>query len=186
MEMGLMKTGRSVAWGAGVLAVMAAQAVCAQTPAASGPAAQDLLSPEGLVTASVEGREQGEIFREIDDPHTGNRWLLVRNGKLPGGPGRLVRVADYQKKSGSAVLAVLQIAGQPGDAALQPVIHAGDRLIIEEHTARADALLEARALNPAAPGSVLDVRLAIGGKVVRAVALAPGRAALLAEAGVRP
>jgi hypothetical protein len=170
-----------MALGAGVLAFGAEPAAGAQPPAA--PVAQVLLSPEGTTPASVEGREQGKILREIDDPHTGDCWLLVRNGKLPGGPGRLVRVADYQKKSGCAAL---QIAGQPGDAALQPVIHAGDRLIIEEHTARADAVLEARALNPAAPGSVLDVRLAIGGKVLRVVALGPGRAALQAEAGVRP
>jgi hypothetical protein len=32
----------------------------------------------------------------------------------------------------------------------------------------------------------LDVRLKIGGKVMRAVALGAGRAALQAEAGVRP
>jgi hypothetical protein len=181
MGTGLKKKQRGVAWGAGVLAVMAAQAVCAQRPVACSSAAQDLLSlPE---SAPVQSLTQEKILREIDDFANGNRWLLVRNGKLPGGPGRLVRVAVNRKKSTNAAP---QVAGQPGNAALQPVIHAGDQLIIEEHTARADAVLEARALNPAAPGSVLDVRLAIGGKVVRAVALAPGRAALLAEAGVRP
>jgi hypothetical protein len=33
---------------------------------------------------------QGEVVREIDDPHTGQRWLLVRDGQQPGGPGRLL------------------------------------------------------------------------------------------------
>jgi hypothetical protein len=177
----LKKTGRGMSWGAGVLAFMAVQAACAQTPAASGPVAQDLLSSPGL--APVQSLAQEKILREIDDLQNGNRWLLVRNGKLPGGPGRLVQVAAYRKKSGGAAL---QIADQPGNAALQPVIRAGDRLIIEEHTARVDAVLEACALNQAAPGSVFNARLAIGGKVVQAVALGPGRAALQAEAGVRP
>jgi hypothetical protein len=35
-------------------------------------------------------------------------------------------------------------------------------------------------------GSALKVRLAIGGKVIRAVALGPGRAALQPEPEVRP
>ena len=35
-------------------------------------------------------------------------------------------------------------------------------------------------------GSALEVRLAIGGRVVRAVALGPGRAAFQPETGVRP
>jgi hypothetical protein len=67
-----------------------------------------------------------------------------------------------------------------------PVIRAGDRLIVEEHTAVVDAVLEARALNPAAAGAPLDVRLTMGGNVVRVVAVGPGRAALLTEIGIRP
>jgi hypothetical protein len=39
------------------------------------------------------GGGQGEVVREIDDPHTGDRWLLKRNDQAPGGPGRLVLVA---------------------------------------------------------------------------------------------
>jgi flagella basal body P-ring formation protein FlgA len=66
------------------------------------------------------------------------------------------------------------------------VIRSGDRLIVEEHTDVVDARLVGRALNSVALGSVFNVRLAIGGKVVRAVALGPGRAALKQETGVRP
>jgi hypothetical protein len=125
---------------------------------------------------------QGEIVREIDDPHTGDRWLLMRNEQAPGGPGRLVLVAAHRSASGGATL---RVAGETGEAVFQPVIRAGDRLIVEEHTARVDAVLEARALNPAAAGAALDVRLTIGGNVVRAVALGPGRAALQPGAGAR-
>jgi flagella basal body P-ring formation protein FlgA len=69
---------------------------------------------------------------------------------------------------------------------LQPVIHAGDRVIVEENSPVVEARLEAVALGPAALGSALEVRLKIGGLVVRAIARGPGRAALQPEIGVRP
>jgi flagella basal body P-ring formation protein FlgA len=67
-----------------------------------------------------------------------------------------------------------------------PVIGAGDRLILEEHSAVVDARLEAVALGPAAVGSALRVRLVIGGRVVRARALAAGHVALQEETEGRP
>ena len=153
-----MKKGLITVLGAGVLLLGTASA------APQEPAAGELAS--------------GKIMREIDDPHTGDRWLLVRNDQAPGGPGRLVLVAAHRSNSGGAVM---QPARQLHEARIPPVIRAGDRLLIEEHTAQVDAVLEARALNPAAPGSVLNVRMMIGGNVVRAIALGPGRAALQGE-----
>jgi hypothetical protein len=153
------------------------------TACAQSTANQAILPLLGGAPASVDTQALGKIFREIDDPHTGDRWLLVRDSQLPGGPGRLVRVAGCRERCGDGTA---QLTGQPGEAALPPVIHTGDQLVIEEHTERVDALLVARALNPATSGNVLDVRLAIGGKVVRVVALGPGRAVLQAEASVRP
>jgi hypothetical protein len=70
----------------------------------------------------------------------------------------------------------------PGVEPPRLVIHAGDRLIVEENTAVVESRLEAVALGPAVVGSPLDARLKVGGKVVRAVALGRGRAAFLAEA----
>jgi hypothetical protein len=141
---------------------------------------------------------QGEVVREIDDPHTGQRWLLVRNGQQSGGPGRLLLVGQMQSeqvRAGQMKVQTLrrepgeatrQIAAAPAEFGFLPVIRAGDRLVVEEHTPVVDALLEARALNPAAQGSALEARLSIGGRAVRVVALGPGRAALLPEAGGRP
>jgi len=60
----------AMALGIGALAVSSA---IAQSPAASG--AQVLLSSGG--PASFQGQAQEEIVREIDDPHTGDRWLLM-------------------------------------------------------------------------------------------------------------
>lgn len=162
-----MTTGRRVAWCVAVAAL--ASAACGQLPGAP--------------------RAQGETLREICDPHTGDRWLLVPNDEVPGGPGRLILAAAERDTASGALAQPLKLARRANptnETHLLPVIRAGDRLIVEEHTAVADAVLEARALNPAALGSTFNVRLKIGGKVLRAVALGPGRAALEAEKGVRP
>jgi hypothetical protein len=128
-----------------------------------------------LIFVSSAGMEPvaGEIVREIDDPHTGAHWMLMRDPDHPAGPGRLVLAAGTHNDLRS---------GHPEVEPLRPVIRAGDRLVVEENTAVVESRLEAVALGPAVIGSPLDVRLKIGGKVIRAVALGPGRAAFQAEA----
>ena len=115
------------------------------------------------------------VLREIRDPHTGAHWVMVANKNNPGGPGRMVLATDgadgrsTTEKQKSAV-----------------IIHPGDRVVVEEHTLHADARLEAVALSAAPQGFRFDVRLKIGRKVVRVVALAPGRAALLQPGEAKP
>jgi hypothetical protein len=173
-----------MATGWGVLVIGAAWAGCAQAQAATdGSRALVMISSGGLapVRASVAAQDSGqsEILREIDDPHNGDRWLLMRNRQAPGGPGRLVRVAVGHKTVGGA------LAPAAGESVSAPVIRSGDRLIVEEHTALVDAVLEARALSPAMAGATFDARLTMGGGLVRVVALGPGRAALAAGTGAR-
>jgi hypothetical protein len=86
-----MRTGLKKAMGAMGLVWAAASGVGAQAPA--GSRAQVLLSSGG--PGQVESLAQEEIVREIDDPHSGDRWLLIRNARVPGGPGRLVLVSAY-------------------------------------------------------------------------------------------
>jgi hypothetical protein len=124
---------------------------------------------------------QGQLYREIDDPSTGERWLLLRNREFPGGPGRFVRVATSGNAAGGGSE---PLASQL--AAALPVIRSGDRVVVEEHTAVVDAVLEARAMKPAAVGAAFEVRLSLGGRVVRVVALGPGRAVFEPETGARP
>jgi len=184
--MNWMRTGLVMALGAGVLVLVAASSACAQAsglPATAQTGTQKLLSSPGQAFVLVQSPAQVEIVREIDDPHTGDRWLLVRDPQHPGGPGRLMLVAAHRNGLRGTNP---RVTAETDQARFNPVIRAGDRLIVEEHTEIADASLEARALNPAAQGSALDVRLTIGGKVVRAVALAPGRAALQPQTGERP
>lgn len=118
-----------------------------------------------------------QILREIKDPHSGARWLIIRNAKNPAGPALIAAETESAQ------------TGTPSFGGSRPpsvVIHAGDRVVVEEHTPAAESYLEAVALGTAAPGAALDVRLKIGGKVVRAVAIAPGRAALAPSREVRP
>ena len=120
----------------------------------------------------------GQAVREIDDPFNGARWLLVRDNESPAGPGRLVLVEPGR---GNAPQSRPTGAPWMNASSAQPVVRAGDRLVVEENTAVVEARLEAVALGPAAAGMMFDARLRIGGHVVRAVALAPGRAVLAPE-----
>lgn len=155
----------------------AASANSSEPPAASAPKA-----PAAHVTELP-----GEIFCEIDDRQTGGQWLVTRDTAHPGGPGRIVRVeglkAGGQPGSSAAALALGKSAA--GAVPALPVIHAGDALIVEEHTAVVDARLEAVALGAAARGAELKARLKIGGKVVRVVAVAAGRAELQSGSGAQ-
>ena len=174
--------GLRMAWSAGLLLLAAASVAGAQSLA--GGHAQVMLSSGELASVDTLGLGvQGEVVREIDDPHTGDRWLLLRNDLDPGGPGRLVLVTAHRSALAGGAL---RAAAERHEAPLLSVIRAGDRLIVEEHTARVDAVLEARALAPAALGDAFDVRLTIGGNRVRAIALGPGRAALQPMTGIRP
>ena len=120
-----------------------------------------------------------KLIRESDDPTTGDRWLLLRDSSHPGGPGRWVLSSPGPGSAGTR---------QPGiaPAAPSPVIRPGDRLIVEQNSALIRARLEAVALGSAVPGSILNVRLQIGGGVFRAVALGPGRAAFEPAVGIEP
>jgi len=179
-----MRSKREAKWGAAVLAL-------ATAPAGFGQVA-------GVPVAPVSTTASASTVREIDDLNTGGRWLLVRDGAHPGGPGHLVLVGTLEfgkpRTGSSQSLARQKEIGMPLDSKTMqqqatvplPVVRTGDRLIVEEHSAVVDARLEAVALGPAAAGASLNVRLEIGGKVLRAVALEPGRAALAPETGVQP
>ena len=166
-----MRSGGITHWGVALLAF--------SVPLGRGLAAQ-AASPVPRMVVSLPGPiappnvPTGEIVREIDDPHTGDRWLLMLDSRHPGGPGLLLLVAEGRTE--------LRQAGR-GAETPAPIVHAGDRVIVEEHNAVVDLRLEAVAMGPAAPGTGFNARLAIGGNIVRAIALAPGRAAFPEQRG---
>jgi hypothetical protein len=128
----------------------------------------------------------GSVLREIDDPSTGARWLLVRDPAHPEGPGRMVLSALSSVGEGSAAAdSTRERMSIASGQARHFVIRAGDALLVEEHSAAVDAQLEAVALGPAVLGAEFRARLRIGGKVVRVSALGPGRATFVDEKGAR-
>lgn len=144
-----MKTG---VWTLGALVMMflAATSVAAQTHASCN---------QNLDAA------QPRIIREIKDPHTGQTWWLLSDAAFPAGPGRMVR---------SEEVSCLKLKPERGQE--KPKIRRGERVLVEEHSGVAEAVWEATAMEPAQTGSELLVRLKIGGRIIRAVAVAPGRA----------
>ncbi|MGA2752208.1 MAG: hypothetical protein ABSE53_00465 [Terracidiphilus sp.] len=154
--------------GVGALAVALPMEAGCQSAPAGAPSAEQRL---------------GYGIREIDGFATGDRWLLVRDTTNPGGPGRMVRIETGKADSTGGVAGEPARKGtqSPVVAPLRPVIHAGDAVIVEEHTSVVDARLEAQALGSAVVGAQFRARLKIGGKVLRVVALAEGRAEMTPE-----
>ncbi len=124
-------------------------------------------------------------IREILDPHTGMHWLLLRDTVHPGGPGRLVRVVTEIDTGSSNVESKRDVLRMSAfEVPPRPVIRAGDRLIVEENTPTIEARLEAIALGAAAPGSMIQARLKIGGRIVPVIARTQGHAVLAPETEV--
>jgi hypothetical protein len=111
----------------------------------------------------------GPVIGEIDDPSTGCRWFVLGNKIHQEGPGRLVLASDTESAKDGALGggSQSQNPSAPG-ASSRPVIHAGDTVVVEEHTTVVDARLAAVALGSAAAGEEFRARLKIGGKVIRA------------------
>lgn len=134
------------------------------------------LNPGPRAVAEPMAPTPVHVFREIRDPQTCAHWLILPNAANPGGPGRMVLAREFGRSEvGAAAEKVAPVVA----------IHLGDRVVVEEHARVAEAYLEAVALEPAVTGGSFLVRLKIGGKVVRVMAIAPRRAALMPVQGVQ-
>lgn len=122
-----------------------------------------------------------QAIRVIQDRHTGMRWILERTPENPGGPGRLVLLTDKAPETSETTTSAKD--SLQSEPAPKPLIRAGDRLVVEEHSAVVDARLEGTALGPAIKGATFNVRLAIGGHVVRAIAVGMGYATIVPREG---
>jgi hypothetical protein len=164
----------------GVVVVLAMAAPMAHAQAARAADSGRLVMISSPGPPSAYPAASGDIVREIDDPHNGDRWLLMRDESHPAGPGffRLVSTASGGRMDPSQARQTT-----PGADTPPPVIRAGDRVVVEENTTVVEAHLVAVAMGPAWAGSAFNVRLSIGGRVVRAVAQGPGRAIFQEETG---
>jgi hypothetical protein len=160
-----------------VAAALGGMALLGQVPGIGAPVHPlARVSRAGPGDIDREGNIACNLVRELDDSNTGKRWLLMRDSAHPGGPGRWVLSSRGWGAVGTGNVPVAPL----------PVIRPGDLLIVEQDSALIHARLEAVALGSAVPGSVVNVRLQIGGEVFRAVALGPGRAAFKPDEGVEP
>lgn len=139
---------------------------------------QPAAAPQVVVSTVPADLAARSIVREIDDPGSNVRWLLVEDPAHPCGPGRMIALARGEGMHGVSTLRANSVRPPA-------VIHAGDRVQVVEHTPVVDTSIAAVALASAAPGEPLRVRVRVGGRVLLARALGPGLAAL-APAGERP
>jgi hypothetical protein len=120
-------------------------------------------------------------IRTVEDYGTHQHWMLLQNLSRPAAPAVLIqRPLDFSCARLSLERPDLRFPSDRESLSL-PVIHAGNYLIVSEHTRVLDAELEAIALRPAAIGEGLTVRLKFGGRTRNAIATAPGRATLSEE-----
>jgi hypothetical protein len=175
-----------------VRAGLAVMVAAVWLPASGQSAPRDAPAANVIRIAATNPRAaadpSGGVVREIEDPHTGDQWKLMRDPAHPEGPGRLVLVVEpgiepVSSRTSDRKQPALSATKQ---TQFHPVIHAGDALIVEEHTAVVEARLEAVALGPAGEGAIFRVRLKIGGKVVRAVAVSAGHAVFAPEEKAQP
>ena len=126
----------------------------------------------------ADGRAQS-----FADPGTCKRWRYERNGDHPSWPPRLVMVSDEVSCSSQSNVNP-GMKGQKTEWLRHHtiIVLAGDELAVSDETAALLANLEGVALNNGSPGEVIGVRLRLGGRIMRAQVLAPGRVRLIADA----
>jgi hypothetical protein len=163
-------------------AAVASPALPARAQTAWNAQLTALDSPALPSSAEPVAADANRAVHEIDDPATGDRWILMRDAAHPEGPGRMALVSPARRINDSRSRSAAQRENPPVTVPAL-VIHGGDKVIVEEHTPVVDATLEAVALGPAAPGDPFRVRLEIGGKVILAVATAPGHGLVAAPTG---
>ena len=148
---------------------------------------QELKTNPQLAACSNESNLKAHYraLREIEDPGTHQRWLLIQDQERAAGPAFFVR----ELRPSWCASFVAATTNSPSHFAARlrqlPVIHAGDAVLLSAHTKISDAEFEAIALGPAAAGDPLRVRLKFGGFTARAIATAPGRVTLADEVGGR-
>jgi hypothetical protein len=173
---------RAIAGWAWLLMVVApAVGALAQTPGSNAAAVPETMRAMAA-TPRTAPESEGRVLRQIQDPSTGDLWLLRRDQSRPAGPGRLV----LARQGMNTQRAISGGPAQPWSTGDLLVIHTGDALMVEEHTAVVDARLDAVALEPAAKGAEFKARLKIGGKAVRVIAISPGHAGFAPDSEVAP
>ena len=116
--------------------------------------------------------------RVVEDHSSHRQWLVERNLERPGWPGRVVPLRQQLLCGDEASLRRNSTGKRMAGGASDMVIRAGEALIIVEDTKAAHAELTAIAVSNGRRGDEISARLRSSGKLVKAIAAGPGRAAL--------
>ena len=125
-------------------------------------------APDAAGDFAQKRNQAGALVETRRDPATGVGWQLLRGAG--GGPGHWIQKYDS--------FPTPQEEAKPNAPV---VIRAGDRLLVTEETSMASMQMLVVALEPARMGATLRVRTMAGNRMLFAMALGKGRAALLAS-----
>ena len=141
----------------------------------------------GTTTAGAENGTAmpptAQLFRSVDDPALATRWLLMRDPRHPGAPGRMVEAPARIVSPGG-----LNSAADHGDARKQtglqrkakPVVRVGDEILVVSENPDSQLTLHARALSAGCAGDKISARIDVFHREVHARVLAAGRVEMLA------
>lgn len=136
-----------------------------------------MFSSAWAAPVALRDTARGEIRREIADPCLGLHWRLIADPAGQGRPGRMVLLDQngataYGSVSGGHTM--LAPAASTLDS-VSVIIRAGDHVVVDQDTGVVRARLNAIALESAASGQRLRVRLIVGpGPSKNAELTAPG------------
>jgi hypothetical protein len=133
------------------------------------------------------------VSREFFDPCLRLHWQLQTNPAHPEQPGRLVLVNPNNTLPGQPARSAKN-QPSPAHSSPAPIIHAGDRVTVDQQTEVLHAHFQAVALEPALPGQRMKVRLSVGdhsargldATILTVLATTPGQARWQASEGTRP
>jgi hypothetical protein len=146
-----------------------------------------VMSAEELTASGTADPRPARVWREITDPCLRQHWQWIVDAKHPGWPARLVLVGGKDREA-------------YGESAAAIVIRSGDLLTVDQDSGALTARFQAIALESAASGEPLQVRLALAngrhqgdnfgliapGPVIRVIATGRGEAKWEAgPAGIR-
>ena len=211
--------GQALGWALGLALVAAPRGFAAgagdgQAAAQIKPAAhtQPMAQAEPVDAELAEVHDAPvEAVREVDDPATGVRWLLVRDQMHPAGPGRWIREGERGRETGKQIkenqenkenltstassdsaridsATKDELTARADEQVKVPaplVMRGGDPIVVVQQTPVLTARLAAVALEPAAKGKLIEARLKANDARVWVIAVGPGEATL-APPGLAP
>jgi hypothetical protein len=140
----------------------------------SAPSSMGDINPRSVAPSRSAG------CHVIEDHSNHQLWLLTRNPDRPEAPATLIPILPGLSDSSPS-----EQGGKPRTA-ISPVkrgvtiIRSGEAVALYEDSSFMRLRLGGIALSTAAVGENITVRLTIGGRPLRAIAIGPGRAQLLA------